>query len=163
MTFDSSTLAVISGVAVTGEIIVFKYLTNKYDNINVDVLAWAYRIGSIFFISSYLIYETARRNGSYVDNAIDTLEMNKNTLWIILLSFLSGISIVTFFRSIDSARNAGTPVAIRSLYIPLTFLGVTFLITKNWSDITAWTYTGMSIIAIGIVLITYGSTLEKSN
>lgn len=158
MNLQSILLSIGSAIFVSFEIVVYKHIINKYQDANPDMIMWIYRLGSVFFISLFLIWELFRKDKKYKESAFGTLHMNKTIGWLILISLLSALSIVMFFRAVNVTSNAGLPTAIRSFYIPLTFLLATWLITKDWKEIAPWTYIGEFLIVVAIGFIIYGST-----
>ena len=157
---DTTALAILSGIMVSAEIVIFNFLQRKHPDASVDILAWLYRVGSIFFMSLYLIYESRQDNGIESPASVKALNLGSSIWWVILMSLVSAISIVTFFRSVAGAKHAGAPVAIRSLYIPVTFFAAVLLLTHDWGNVNWKVYAGMGIITIGIISIVLGSQHE---
>jgi hypothetical protein len=156
---ESIAYSIISGITVSAEIVVYEYITSNDKNLNSELLVWIYRIGSILFISLFLIY-MIHKNPMFKDTTLKTLRNNTYIGWYILLSLLSAIGIISFFRSIDKAgsTSAGVPVSIRSLYIPLTFiLSVIIVRNGNWGRYSKHTYIGLTGLSLSLCLILYGS------
>lgn len=158
---ESVILSIISGIFVSAEIVTYEHITKKYPSINGDTLVWIYRILSVFFITIFLCFMMLRKQ-DYKEEVYATFD-NKYVWWYLLLSFLSAISIICFFRSITSAgeSSAGIPVTIRSIYIPLAFVLSILLVKKGkWSKYSWPTYIGMGGIIISVGLVIYGSTQD---
>lgn len=148
-------LSIASGVIISAEILVYKHLVSKYDDINPDMVMWIYRLGSMFFISLFLMWEINRRDPEYDEKAIQTLHMRRNFWWFVLLSALSGVGIVLFFRAVSISKKTGSVTAVRSIYIPLTFVGALIFINHDWRDVKGMTWLGITLmcIAIGILIV----------
>jgi len=156
---ESITLSILSGILVSFEIVIYEYVTKNNPDLNTDALVWIYRLGSVLFLTFFLIY--MMRKESYRISLKDALKSDTYLGWYILLSFLSASSIILFFRSINAAGDdsAGIPVTIRSVYIPLAFvLSVTFVKKGKWSKYSWPTYAGMVGVVGSVGLIVYGST-----
>ena len=156
---ESVTLSILSGIFVSFEIVVYEYITKNNPDLNTDALVWIYRLGSVFFLTLFIIY--MMRKEEYRVNLKDAFRSDKKVGWYILLSLLATGSIITFFKSIDAVgeESAGIPVAIRSLYIPLAFVLSVMLVKKGKWSIYSWpTYAGMVGLIGSVSLIVYGST-----
>lgn len=159
--FTSILLAIASGIFVSFEIVVYEYITKNNQDINTDALVWIYRLGSIIFISIFIIYRMLVSDEEYKNSLKDTFKFDEKTGWYVLLSALAAASIITFFRSIDAVEeeSAGIPVAVRSLYIPLAFVLSVLLVKRGKWSIYSWpTYAGMVGVVGSVGLIIYGSS-----
>ena len=155
----SVSLSILSGIFITGEIVTYEYITKKHPELNKDALVWIYRLGSVLFISLYMLYKT--RNADYKVSLKQSMTNSSLSGWFLLLSLLSTISILLFFKSLDMTEGSkGIPVTIRSIYIPLTFAAsIMFVNRGNWSRYTWRTYVGMFGIVASVMMIIWGHSV----
>lgn len=151
-------LSLMSAVLVAAEVITYKYLQNKYPQVNGDMVVWTYRMGSLLFLSAFIFWELYSNGSEYYKKAVETLEIKEIFWWLVLLSLCSALGIILYYRAVNRSKHPGMPTSIRSLYIPLTFLGATILITQDWKEISWATYLGNSLIVVAVALNIYGST-----
>lgn len=153
-------LSISSAIFLSIELIIFKHLSKKNKGKMDDVaLLWFFRFGSMLFISLYLLYEIWIKG----EKPLVNINVDTELGWIVILSLVSALAIIMFFKSIQYFNNIGIPKAIRSISIPLTFIFSIIIIDKmKWKGISPWVWVGMGLLTCGVGCLIYGEITDSN-